>query len=258
MVISVEPAPHRHRVGVDDWFMLLLAVLAVGLLTYRAFWHPAPDVARTIVWVDRGLCAVFAVEFVWRWALSGFARRFLWVNWYDIVGLVPVAHLGFRAFRLLRAVRVGVQLSLGRVIDRSVGEELAYRAMVRFGGVLIDVIKKPLTVAVLEEVVSVLRTGHYARNLAAALDENRAEIREMVLEKIRADPRAGVFRRLPFHDEIVGAVTDATLRVVLEMLADARTDELIADLLRENIEQIREAVYADAHRNLPEQKPADR
>ncbi|GLZ37330.1 ion transporter [Actinokineospora sp. NBRC 105648] len=259
MVISLAVSPKRHRVGLDDWLMLVLAVVSVALLAYRAFWHPAPEVGRLIVRVDWGLCAVFALEFLWRWRSAGFSRRFVLVNWYDLVGMVPVAHLAFRAFRLLRVVRLGVQLTrFHRPVDRSVGEELAHRAMARFGGVLIDVIKKPLTVAVLEEVVSVLRTGHYARNLASALEENRAEIRSLVLEKLRDDPQAGRLRRMPFHDEIVGSVTDTALRVILEMLADPRTDELISDLLRENIDQIREAVRSDAHRNLPDPEPPDR
>ncbi|WP_026425521.1 ion transporter [Actinokineospora inagensis] len=255
----IAPPPRRHRVSLDDWLMLLLGAAAVGLLVYRAFWHPPAHVERIVLWTDRGLCAVFAVEFVVRWWQSGFTRRFALVNWYDLVGMIPVAHVWVRVFRLLRVVRIGVQLTrLARPVDRSVGEELAHRAMSRFGGTLIDVVKKPLTVAVLAEVASVLRTGHYARNLASALDENRAEIRAMVLDKIRQDPTAGRLRRLPFHDEIIGAVTDATLRVVLEMLADPRTDELISDLLRENLTQIREAVHTDAHRNLPDPTPPDR
>ncbi|SDC11457.1 ion transporter [Actinokineospora iranica] len=257
MVISA-PAPKR-RVSLDDWLMLALALLSVGLLAYRAFWRPAAEVAALIARVDLALCAVFAVEFLWRWRTAGFTRRFVWLNWYDVVGMVPVAHLAFRAFRLLRVVRIGMQLTrFHRPVDRSMGEELANRAMGRFGGVIIDVIKKPLTVAVLDEVVSVLRTGHYARNIASALEENRVEIRAMVLEKLKDDPQIGRLRRLPFHDEIVGAVSDAALRVVLEMLADPRTDELISDLLRENINQIRDAVRADVHRNLPELPPPDR
>jgi voltage-gated potassium channel len=65
----------------------------------------------------------------------------------------------------------------------------------------------------------------------------------MVLDKIKADPTAGRLRRIPFHDEIAGTVIDTTIRVVLEMLADPRTDEMISDTLRENIDQIRTAVH---------------
>ncbi len=258
MVISLAASPKKHRVSLDDWLMLLLAVFAVGMLAYRTFWKPAPDVATLITRIDWALCGVFAVEFLWRWRSAGFTRRFLWVNWYDVIGMIPVSHLAFRAFRLLRVWRIAVIMTrLHMPVDRSVSEELAHRAMGRFGGLLIDVVKKPLTVAVLEEVVSVLRTGHYARNIAGALEENRTEIREMVLEKLKHDRQVGRLRVLPFHDEIVGAVTDATLRVVLEMLADPRTDELISDMLRENIEQIRQAVRAGAHKDLPEFAPAD-
>ncbi|UVS79006.1 ion transporter [Actinokineospora sp. UTMC 2448] len=260
MVVSLTGSPKKLRVSLDDWLMMALAVVSVGLLAYRTFFDPPPHVAETIVRIDWGFCAVFLIEFLWRWRAARFQARFLRVNWYDVVGMVPVAHLAFRSFRLLRAVRIAVVLTrLSRPVNRSVGEELAYRALGRFGGALIDpvvdLIKKPLTVAVLDEVVSVLRTGHYARNVAAALEENRTEIRAMVLEKIKQDRQAGRLSILPFHDEIVGTVTDTVLRVVLEMLADPRTDELISDLLRENIDQIRRSVRAGDHRDLPDPSP---
>ncbi|OLR94096.1 ion transporter [Actinokineospora bangkokensis] len=257
MVISTPSG--RRRVDVDDWVMLLLGAVSTGLLVYRAFWHPHDATGALLVRLDWVFCAVFAAEFLWRWRRAGFTGRFVLLNWYDVVGMVPLAHWWLRVFRLLRVVRVVVVLTkLRRPVERTVAEELALRAMARFGGVLIDVVKKPLTVAVLEEVVNVLRTGHYARNIASALDENRAEIRDMVLEKVKQDPQAGRFKRIPFHDEVVSTVTDTTLRVVLEMLADPRTDELISDLLRENIEQIRRAVREGAHQNLPDPAPADR
>ncbi|MFC5289820.1 ion transporter [Actinokineospora guangxiensis] len=263
MVVSLAGSPKKPRVSLDDWLMMVLAVVSVGLLVYRAFFDPPAEVARTIQWIDWGICGVFFIEFLWRWSAVRFQARFLRVNWYDIVGMVPVTNWGFRAFRLLRAVRIAMVLTrVSRPADRSVGEELAYRALGRFGDKLInpvvDLIKKPLTVAVLEEVVAVLRTGHYARNVSAALEENRAEIRAMVLEKIKQDRQAGRFSVLPFHDEIVGTVTDTVLRVVLEMLADPRTDELISDMLRENIDQIRAAVHAGDHRDLPAPAPPDR
>src|SRR2546427_586913 len=83
------------------------------------------------------------------------------------------------------------------------------------------------------------RAGHYARNLARAVDENKHELRQLVVDKIKADPQAGRLRVLPFHDEIVGGIADTVLRVVMEMLNDPRTDEMIADALRENVDQIR-------------------
>ena len=56
--------------------------------------------------------------------------------------------------------------------------------------------------------------------------------------------------RLPGYDTIVGEVTETTLRVIIEMLDDPRTDELINDLLRNNLTQIKEAVRMRAHEDV--------
>ena len=65
----------------------------------------------------------------------------------------------------------------------------------------------------------------------------------MILEKIKEDSSAGRLSALPFHDDIVRAVADTTLRVLNDVLMDPRTDELVATMLRENVEQIRMAVH---------------
>jgi hypothetical protein len=107
---------------------------------------------------------------------------------------------------------------------------------------VVDSIKKPLTVAVLDEVADVLRSGHYTRNIASALRENREEIKHMVAEKIKTDPTAGAINLVPFHDRLIEQASETTMRVILEVLADPRTDELFSDVLRDNVDQIRAAV----------------
>jgi hypothetical protein len=109
---------------------------------------------------------------------------------------------------------------------------------------VIDVIKRPITIAVLDEVAEVLQAGHYTRNIAAALQENQDEIKVMFAEKIKQDPTGRNIRLLPFHDRIISEASETTLRVLLEVLSDPRTDELVSDLLRDNITQIRAAVRA--------------
>jgi hypothetical protein len=106
----------------------------------------------------------------------------------------------------------------------------------------IALIKRPVTAAVLDEVADVLRTGRYTRNIAAAVRENHDEIKAMVAEKITADPTIGRIGLLPLHERIIDEVTETTLRVLLAVLADPRTDELFSDLLRTNVEQIGRAV----------------
>src|SRR3954447_7951470 len=132
---------------------------------------------------------------------------------------------------------------LGRtMIRRGLREPFIVRGINRTSERVVAVIKRPITIAVLDEVADVLRTRHYTRNIASALRENHVEIKDMFAEKIKADPSARAIGLLPFHDAIIEQVTETALRVVLDILADPRTDEFFSDLLRENINQIREAV----------------
>jgi hypothetical protein len=132
---------------------------------------------------------------------------------------------------------------LGRMlIRRGLREPFVVRAINRASDRVVEVVKRPITIAVLDEVASVLQTGHYTRNIAAALEENRLELKQMVSEKIRDDPTAGRIYLVPFHDRLIEEVSETTLRVILEILADPRTDELVSDMLRDNITQIRRAV----------------
>jgi hypothetical protein len=128
------------------------------------------------------------------------------------------------------------------LIRRGIREPWVVRLINRTSDRVVDTIKRPITIAVLDEVASVLQTGHYTRNIAAALAENHDEIRQMVAEKIKQDPAAGRINLVPFHDRIIDQATETTLRVILEILADPRTDELVSDMLRDNITQIRQAV----------------
>jgi hypothetical protein len=128
------------------------------------------------------------------------------------------------------------------MIRRGLREPFIVRGINRASERVVAVIKRPITIAVLDEVADVLRTGHYTRNIASALRENHEEIKDMFAEKIKADPSAKAIGLVPFHDVIIEQVTETALRVLLEVLADPRTDELISDLLRDNIEQIRQAV----------------
>jgi voltage-gated potassium channel len=239
--------PRRiHRVRTLDWLMVALAIVSVGMLVWVWLASPPVETEELIFKIDVGICAVFLVEFLWRWGAGGWGWRFLGRNWFEVLGMIPVSHPALRAFRLVRIIVLLARL--GRAVDRTIGDAVTQRLVNRFLGTVIDVLKKPVTVAVLDEVVAVLNTGRYAQNISRALDENRAELRQMVLDKIKADPTAGRLRRIPFHDEIVGTITDTAIRVVLEMLDDPRTDEMISDTLRENIDQIRTAV----HRNEPQ------
>ena len=144
----------------------------------------------------------------------------------------------------LVVLAVAAALLRRALIRRGMREPLIVRMINHASDRVIDTVKRPITIAVLDEVAAVLETGHYTRNIASALEENQLEIKQMVAEKIKHDPAAGRINLLPFHDWIIEQASETTMRVIFEILADPRTDELVSDMLRDNITQIRLAVRA--------------
>ncbi|GAA5176581.1 hypothetical protein GCM10023321_85340 [Pseudonocardia eucalypti] len=228
------------NVRADDWVMLALAVISVGLLGFMVLSPPDPRVGLWIFVADCAVSAVFAIDFLRRWRKVGWRRNFLKRNWYEMVAVLPAAHPAIAPHHFVATVLLLVRV--GRAIDRAIGEQFFYRMVDRFSEPIVQAIKRPITLAVLDEVVKVLETGNYPDNLAKSLDENRDELRAIIREKITADEQLGLLRRVPFHGEIVQAVIDTAFRVVLEVLHDPRIDDFFASVVRDNREQIRRAV----------------
>src|SRR5690348_6586575 len=134
---------------------------------------------------------------------------------------------------------------LGRfLVRRGIREPFIVRRINRVSERVVDTVKRPITIAVLDEVANVLQTGHYTHNVAMALQENRDAIKQMVAEKIKEDPAAGALRLVPMHDRLIEIASETTLRVLLEVLGDPRMDELVSDIVRDNVDQIRAALRA--------------
>src|SRR5690349_5857335 len=122
---------------------------------------------------------------------------------------------------------------------------------------LVAIVKRPITTMVLDEVADVIQTGHYTRNISDALIENHDELKRLVAEKVRQDPSVKLIGRIPGYDAVVGEVTETTLRVLIAMLDDPRMDEVVSDLLRNNLQQIKRAVRQRQHEQLPTTAPPD-
>ena len=148
---------------------------------------------------------------------------------------------------VLGAVLVRMGMRRPRVVERA--SSLAESAL--------RVVRRPLTIVVLDEVSAVLRTGRYTQNIAAALAENHDELTALVAEKVRQDRHGRYLGKIPGYETVVSEVSETTLRVIVEMLQDPRMDELVNDLLRNNLDQIRVAVHERAHETVPPPAPAD-
>jgi len=219
-----------HSIGVLDWLMLVLALVSIGLLSYETWGPVTPQQSLWIIRTDYAICALFAAEFLWRWRRERWSLDYVKRNWYEVLGMIPVASPALRGFRLFRVIRIVILLSrFGMAADRAFGDEFTYRLVSRFKRGIVDSISGAVTIAVLDEVAEVMSRGTYTRNISRALEDNRSELRGMILEKLRQDPQTGRLSRMPFYDDIVNGVVDAGIRVVEEVLRDPRTDELVAD-----------------------------
>lgn len=242
------------NVHADDWIMLALAAVSVGLLGVQLFDPPGYPAAMWIFYADCAVCAVFLGDFLWRWRRRRWRAKFLTRSWYEVFAIIPVAHPALVEHRFLMIVLLLVRL--GRGADRALGEHFLHRLVERLADPIVRVIKKPITIAVLDEVVAVLETGNYPENLARSLTENQDELRQIISEKLAEDPQLGRLRRIPYYDDIVHGTVDTVFRVLLEVLRDPRIDSFFAAVVRDNRIQIREAVALGL--NDPEPEPSQR
>lgn len=240
--------PSAPPVGLVDWLMLLLAIASVALLTWVTFWHVDPRTHDRVVTADYVICGIFAVEFVWRWRRSGMGARFVRTYWYEVLGMIPLSHPAFRSFRLLRIVVILVRL--GRAADRAFGDQATAYVVRRFADTIVGIIRRPVTIAVLDEVIAVIQTGNYTRHVAAAIDENRAELDALILDLIKKDQATGKLKYVPFHDDIVRLVADTVFRIAEGALDDPRVHELISDAIRESATELRANVRARMHEEI--------
>ena len=160
-------------------------------------------------------------------------------DWLRDLSAGQVALLAIGVFIVLA---IGSALLAWFLVRRGSRAPRFIRRMNRLTLWFVDLIKRPITVAVLDEVAEVLQSGHYTKNISAALVENHDELVALVAEKVREDPASRVVGRLPGYHAVVHQVSETTLRVLIEMLGDPRMDELVSDLLRHNLQQIKRAV----------------
>lgn len=222
--------------------MLLLAVVSVGLLVWITFADVDAATQRQVVRADYVICGIFALEFLWRWRRTRMGWRFLRTYWYEVIGMVPLSDPAFRSFRLLRVVVILARL--GRAADRTFGDRATAYVVGRFADTIVGVVRQPVTVAVLDEVIAVIQTGNYTRHIATAIDENRTELDALILDLIRRDQATGKLKYVPFHDDIVRLVADTVFRIAEGALEDERVHELISDAIRESATELRANVRA--------------
>jgi voltage-gated potassium channel len=209
---------------------------------------PHNEVLRhAILNADMGIAIGLGAAILWRWMRFRVGRRYLRKRLWEIPALFPfivpvVGHWHVVLWFVLLC-------RLARVVDRTdsyFGDRIMVALIEHFTEPIVEAIKRPITIAVMDEVIDVIRVGTYAKNVRDALEENRGEIRSMVVDLVHQDPTASKLKYVPFHDDIVKIVTATVLRMVDGALVDPRTTEIIDDAIRNSAEQVRTAVHSGA------------
>ncbi len=133
------------------------------------------------------------------------------------------------------------------LVRRGLKTPAGLRLLNRVSVQAVRMVKRPITIMVLDEVIDVIKTGHYTRNISDAIEENYADLKALAAEKIRTDAGIPVISRIPGYDKVVGQAGESVMHVLIAMLADPRMDEFVSDLLRNNLEQIQSAVRLREH-----------
>ncbi|MFT4262334.1 MAG: ion transporter [Nocardioides sp.] len=229
-----------------SWALVLLSWLSLGTSLWLLFWEPASQRwLDGVRYADWALCGLLALSICWRWLRFRIGRRYLRARLWEIPALVPLAIPGWTEAHWVMWLVLLARIA--RMVDRTdnyFGDKIVELAIEHFSDPIVDAVRKPITVAVLDEVIDVIKTGTYAANVRAALDENRAELEAMILELLKQDHATGKLRLVPFHDDIVNTISDTVLRLVEGALDDPRTSELISDVIRNSAEQLRQGVRA--------------
>jgi len=240
-----HPGPPGPRTLLD-WLLVLLSWLSAGLAGWLLIWPPSGDRHEQLLWADGAISAFFALTICVRWLRFRIGWRYLRKHWWEAVALVPYVVFGGWSFVgwVVLAARVV------RVVDRTdnvFGDRITAQLVRHFSEPIVNAIKRPITIAVLDEVIDVIKTGDYATNLSHALDENRLELESLVLDLLKEDRTTGKLKYVPFHDDIVKIASDAVFRIVQGALDDPRVHELIADVIRNSATQLQQSVRLGMH-----------
>jgi len=228
-----------------DWTLVLFAWVSAALGLWLVVVDPVGVWRDRLLNVDAALCAIFLLAICARWLRFRIGWIYLRKHWWEALSVVPF--LVLESWHWVGYVVLFARVL--RVVDRTdnvFGDKITGSIVGHFSAPIVEVIKRPITIAVLDEVIDVIRTGHYAANVSAALEENRLELEALILDLIRKDQAVGKLRRMPFHDDVVRLVSDTVFRIVHGALDDPRVHELIDDIIRNSATQLRASVRLGA------------
>lgn len=125
-----------QKLGIWQYFMLLLSIAALALLAVQTFVTATSKVAEALQTIDNIICLVFFGDFVWQLARTRPRRAYLKWGWLDLISSIPILP-EFRIARLARVVRIIRVLRGARAGKHVFAVILIHRARNTFAAVVL-------------------------------------------------------------------------------------------------------------------------
>ena len=139
-------------------------------------------------WVlDLPFLILFWIEFCVRWILAikrkTYSKWFFFpmFNWYDVLGLIPVAV--FRPFRLLRAVSMYMRLKRSELSN--VGKDIFTRTVLYFSNIITEEVSDRVALRILSEFHEEVQDGTHTRIARSVIEPRKPEIEEVIVIQLR-------------------------------------------------------------------------
>ena len=137
--------------------------------------------------LDLPFLLLFWVEFTVRWIHAlrrrTYARWYFFpiFNWYDVLGLIPVAV--FRPFRLLRIV--SMYMRLRRSALSSVGKDIFTRTVIYFSNIITEEVSDRVAIRILSEFHEEISDGTHSRIIRSVVEPRKADIEAVLADQLR-------------------------------------------------------------------------
>lgn len=233
-------------VTVRDWTLVGLAVVSIALLVardvYGGFLPPWAD--QAIVAADLGILLIFAGEFLYEIRRASNRLVYARNHWYELVGMVPIAHWGFRAFRLVRLLRMYVVKRFPEEVEpeRDWSYALARGIIVHYRNVLLEEITDPIILTSLNVLEGPLTRAQHAKALGASIDERRAEIHAIVRSSIQNTKGLKHLAGTRYGERLIHTVTETTLETTVHTLESEELNQVISDSIQSVLDEVRSKV----------------
>jgi len=163
-------------------------------LNYYRTYDISGDLTDRFWILDLPFLILFWIEFMVRWILAikrkAYSRWFFFpiFNWYDVLGLIPVAF--FRPFRLLRAVSMYMRLKRSEL--SSVGKDVFTRTVLYFSNIITEEVSDRVALRILSEFYQEIEDGTHTAITRSVIKPRRIEIEDVLVAQLRQtlnDPR---------------------------------------------------------------------